>query len=244
MPGDRSGDMMPAILTYAVGDIHGSYTKLVNLLEHCLDHCGRNTPRFVFVGDYVDRGRRSRDVVNALIKTQAGSPDQVVCLRGNHEEMLIDAAEGRNEAQWLDNGGDMTLQSYGLRRAAELPAEHLEWLASLPLAVTEEKRLFVHAGILPGVPLQEQPATAVLWIREPFLSDPSDHGLFIVHGHTPLATGVPDLRRNRLNLDTAACFGGPLTAAVFDDKEAGPLAFITDAGTITPAPALTALEQA
>jgi serine/threonine protein phosphatase 1 len=72
----------------------------------------------------------------------------------------------------------------------------------------------------------------MLWIREPFLSDPRDHGRFIVHGHTPLASGRPDLRPNRLNLDTGACFGGPLTAAAFDDTRIGPLAFLTDDGAI------------
>src|SRR3954453_19696860 len=108
---------MAAVLTYAVGDIHGSYTKLVNLLRHCVRHCGVNTLRLVFIGDYVDRGRRSRDVVNLLIKTQSATPDQVVCLRGNHEQMLSDAANQRNLPMWLENGGEATLRSYGGARA-------------------------------------------------------------------------------------------------------------------------------
>ena len=75
----------------------------------------------------------------------------------------------------------------------------------------------------------------MLWIREPFLSDPRDHGLYVVHGHTPLETGLPELLPNRLNLDTGAVFGGPLTAAVFDDTAVGPIAFITDDGMMTAA---------
>ena len=90
------------------------------------------------------------------------------------------------------------------------------------------------------MPLEEQAKDVMLWIREPFLSDPRDHGQYIVHGHTPVEGRRPELLPNRLNLDTGACFGGPLTAAVFDDTTTGPLAFITDDGTLVPAPAIRA----
>ncbi len=235
---------MAAILTYAVGDIHGSHTKLANLVRHCIDSCGQNSFRFVFLGDYVDRGARSRDVIDFLIELQTSAPDRIVCLRGNHEDMLVDAARRRNVAQWLDNGGDMTLRSYGIAHAGEIPTAHLEWFAALPLAIADETRFFVHAGVMPGVPLQQQPREAVLWIREPFLSDERAHGLFVVHGHTPTRTRKPDLRRNRLNLDTMAWHDGPLTAAVFDEFKPGPLAFITDDGRMTDAPPVTALLRA
>jgi len=109
-----------------------------------------------------------------------------------------------------------------------LPAEHLAWLRTLPSTISDGKRFFVHAGIEPGVPLEQQRDEMLLWIREPFLSDTRDHGQFIVHGHTPVETGQPDLRPNRVNVDTGACYGGPLTAAVFDDRSVGPFAFITD----------------
>jgi serine/threonine protein phosphatase 1 len=235
---------MPALLTYAVGDIHGSYTKMKNLLSHCRDHCGQKVSRIVFLGDYVDRGRRSRDVVSHLIKMQAEAPEQIVCLRGNHEEMLLDAARTGDERQWRGNGADATLASYGAGTAAELPPDHLKWFAALPLSISDEKRFFVHAGIRPGVPLKKQAKDDMLWIREQFLDDPRPHGQYIVHGHTPIEAMTPELRRNRLNLDTGACFGGPLTAAVFEDTTAGPKAFITDDGTIVRAPALNALEEA
>jgi serine/threonine protein phosphatase 1 len=232
---------MAALLTYAIGDNHGTFTKLTNLLKHCIDHCGDNYFRYVFVGDYVDRGRRSRDVVKLLMETQAGAPEQVVCLRGNHEDMLLCAAQGEDEALWLDNGGDATLRSYGAGSAAEIPAEQLAWFDRLPYAISDGKRFFVHAGIMPGVPLQEQSKRVMLWIREPFLLDRRDHGQLIVHGHTPIERAMPQLCHNRLNLDTGACFGGPLSAAVFDDAAVGPRAFITDAGGVVEAPELAAL---
>jgi serine/threonine protein phosphatase 1 len=235
---------MAGTFTYAVGDIHGSYTKLANLVRHCMAHCGTNMSRFVFVGDYIDRGRRSQDVVGFLIKAQSDAPDRFVCLRGNHEEMLINASKHQNELTWLRNGGQETLDSYGVDHADAIPAEHLTWFKNLPLAISDGKRFYVHAGIRPGVPLQDQEKDVVLWIREPFLSDRRDHGLYIVHGHTPVEVGKVEHLPNRLNLDTGAVFGGPLTAAVFDDIKVGPLAFITDNGTMTPAPALSELEQA
>jgi serine/threonine protein phosphatase 1 len=234
---------MAAILTYAIGDIHGSYTKLANLLRHCIDHCGDNYARFVFLGDYVDRGKRSREVVTLLIETQTKWPSQVVCLMGNHEDMLLGAASREDEAMWLYNGGDATLSSYGVGSAGEIPSEHLAWFENLPTATNDEKRFFVHAGIMPGIPFTQQRKDVLLWIREPFLSDTSDHGLYIVHGHTPTGTGRPDLCPNRLNLDTLAWHGNRLMAAVFDERRVGPLAFIADDGTIAPAAPINAREQ-
>jgi serine/threonine protein phosphatase 1 len=234
---------MAAVLTYAIGDVHGSYTKLANLIRHCKHHGGDNDVRFVLLGDYVDRGRRSRDVVNLLMQTQAAAPDRFVCLMGNHEDMLVNAANDIDEAVWLDNGADTTLESYGVGRASELPVEHLAWFENLPLSFSDDKRFYVHAGIMPGIALAKQRKEVMLWIREPFLSDESDHGQYIVHGHTPNPAGMPDLCPNRLNLDTYAWSGNPLMAAVFDDRRVGPLAFIADNGTIAQAPAINALER-
>jgi serine/threonine protein phosphatase 1 len=144
---------------------------------------------------------------------------------------------------WLDNGGDATLRSYGVESAADIPAEHLAWFDSLPLFEHDQRRFFVHAGVMPGIPLAQQRSEVMLWIREPFLSDATDHGLYIVHGHTPTGTGLPDLRPNRLNLDALAWYGNPLYAAVFDERRVGPLAFIADDGTVTKAPPINAREE-
>ena len=229
---------MPSPLIYAVGDIHGSYYKLTRLLKHCNGHCGLRKARFVFVGDYIDRGQHSREVVELLMDLQKARPGQICCLRGNHEDMLVGALEDGDKELWLCNGGDMTLRSYGVTSADAIPGEHLAWYDSLPLSESDDKRFFVHAGIFPGVPLGEQRKDDMLWIREPFLSDPGDHGLYIVHGHTPRGNGEPEYLPNRVNLDTGAVFGGPLTAAVFDDSAVGPIAFITDDGRVRKAEAL------
>lgn len=104
--------------------------------------------------------------------------------------------------------------------------------AALPATFSDGKRLFVHAGISPGIPVQMQEENDLLWIREPFLSSQTDHGFLVVHGHTPTKNSKPDLQLNRLNLDTGACFGGPLTAAAFLDDTLLPVAFIFDSGQI------------
>jgi serine/threonine protein phosphatase 1 len=233
---------MAAVLTYAIGDIHGSYTKLANLLRHCTDHGGDNGARFVFLGDYVDRGERSREVVTLLMERQAAAPGEVICLMGNHEDMLLAAANRQDEAMWLDNGGGATLDRYGVRGAEDIPAEHLAWFERLPLSSRDERRFVVHAGIMPGIPLEQQRKEVLLWIRDPFLSHATDHALYIVHGHTPTKTG-PELCHNRLNLDTLAWRGNPLVAAVFDERRVGPLAFIADNGTITAAAPINEREQ-
>jgi serine/threonine protein phosphatase 1 len=218
------------MLTYAIGDVHGCVDKLVRLLGRCRLHCAARTMRLVFVGDYIDRGPQSRRVVELLIDTQRAAPDLVVCLRGNHEAMVLAAAAqgGEKEALWLANGGAATLRSYGVARAAELPAGHLAWFRSLPLAYDDGCRYFVHAGVDPNVPLGEQDEHDQLWIREPFLQHHGEYGRLIVHGHTPLPDGTADLHANRLNIDTGAVFGGPLTAAVFDQAQDAPIAFLTD----------------
>jgi Calcineurin-like phosphoesterase len=226
----REQKPMEGSLTYAIGDVHGCFDKLVRLLGRCRLHCGARPMRLVFVGDYVDRGPQSRRVVELLIDTQRTSPDRVVCLRGNHEAMLLAATEGDDmEALWLVNGAGATLRSYGVAQAAEMPAEHLAWFRSLALAYDDGRRYFVHAGVDPRVPLAQQREHDQLWIREPFLRHQGEYGRLIVHGHTPLPSGRPDLHANRLNIDTGAVLGGPLTAAVFDERQIAPIAFLADA---------------
>jgi serine/threonine protein phosphatase 1 len=214
------------MLTYAIGDVHGCLDKLVRLLARCRAHAAAEPSRFVLVGDYIDRGPDSRGVIAALLALQR--EQDVICLRGNHEAMVLDTLETSDHTLWLRNGGGDTLASYGVTRAAELPAAHLDWFAGLRLTFDDGRRLFVHAGVNPSLPLDRQDERDLVWIREPFLSSTRDYGRLIVHGHTPLTTGLPDHRTNRLNIDTAAVFGGPLTAAVFTDERTTPIAFLTD----------------
>jgi serine/threonine protein phosphatase 1 len=213
-------------LTYAIGDIHGSLDKLDQLIAQCERHANGQPMTWVFLGDYIDRGPDSRGVIETLMALQSHAPGQVVTLMGNHEAMMLAALDRSDAARlWHSQGGLATLQSYGVSGAGDLPAPHLDWVRALRLRFDDGRRFFVHAGVKPGTALDAQEDFDLLWIREPFLSDRHDYGRLIVHGHTPLSS-VPDLRSNRLNLDTGAVFGGPLSAAVFDETRTEPIAFL------------------
>ncbi len=213
--------------TYAIGDIHGSLNKLKSLAEACRKHADGREMRLVLLGDYIDRGPDSAGVVRFVLGLQEEMPEQVIALKGNHEAWALAVLDGVMPAgPWLLNGGVTTLESYGVREVGDLPTAHLDWMRSLRLSHNDGRRFFVHAGVDPQKPLDAQEEAVLLWIREPFLHDTRDYGRLIVHGHTPLATSKPELRNNRLNLDTAAVFGGPLTAAVFDDLQTEPLGYL------------------
>jgi len=150
-------------------------------------------------------------------------------LMGNHEHLMLNAiASGDNEAAeiWLSNGGADSLLSWGVPRtaqqaewAARIPVAHLLFLRDLATHLRIGPYLFVHAGIRPGVPLDQQSRHDMLWIREPFLSSKSDHGAVIVHGHTPRQE--PMVRPNRIGIDTGAVMGGSLTCVVLEDDRLG-----------------------
>ena len=215
-------------LTCAIGDIHGCRPMLEALLDRCLRYAGGRTLRLVFLGDYIDRGPDSHGVIARLMALQELNPGEVVCLRGNHEVILLDTVASGDHRQWFVNGGEATPASYGVATVRELPAEHLRWFASLPASFDDGSRFFVHAGVNPDRPLDDQNERDLAWIREPFLSRAHDYGRLIVHGHTPQRNGRPDQRRWRLNLDTAAVYGGRLTAAFFNDEQRDPIAFLND----------------
>lgn len=202
-------------LTYAVGDIHGAHDLFAELLAdiHRDADLRGGGARIVFVGDYIDRGPDSRGVVEALMAGPTRPGEEWICLSGNHEQLMVEAPHAETSAaHWMKQGGDTTLASFG----GTIPQDVLAWCAALPACFDDGERLFVHAGIRPGVPLEEQTRRDMLWIRSEFHESTADHGRLIVHGHTPDPNG-PVVLPNRINLDTGVYFTGVLTAAAFDD---------------------------
>ena len=218
---------------YVVGDIHGRLDLLESLLDKIhADMDGRADAEtlLVFVGDLIDRGPNSAQVIERL-RTYSRDGVRTVFLLGNHEEVLLRVLGGDADliADWLRFGGKQCLQSYGVEPAkvktmrqeraletirAAIPAEHVEFLKSVADTCQFGDYLFVHAGIRPGVPLDEQLQADLRWIRDPFLFDDSDHGFVVVHGHT-ITPEVEELR-NRIGIDTGAYRTGILTAVAID----------------------------
>lgn len=178
----------------------------------------------VYLGDYIDRGPASRDVLGRLIgRSQIR---RTVCLKGNHEEFAVEFMRSPEVlGNWQHCGGLETLMSYGLRPPmnadleeqtnlmnafkAALPHNHVDFLARLHVFFSCGDFFFVHAGVRPRVPLDQQREQDMLWIREEFLSHEADFGKMVVHGHTPVL--APEFRPNRINIDTGAFATGVLT---------------------------------
>jgi serine/threonine protein phosphatase 1 len=205
---------------YAVGDIHGRFDLLKQAILAIESDSDAAT--VVFLGDYIDRGPQSRQVLETLMAGPKRSGDRWICLQGNHEVMMVAARHSRREMdRWLGNGGEETLDSFG----GQVPETVLAWCAALPLKWETEHHFFVHAGIRPGVALAEQEPETMLWVRDLFLDDARDHGKHIVHGHTPFQEA--QLRRNRTNLDSMAFKTGRLSIGKFDAAQnAGPVKVI------------------
>lgn len=216
------------MLTFAIGDVHGHRDMLADLLCRVDGASGGEPHRIVCLGDYVDRGPASAGVIALLRERQArAGRGRFVCLKGNHEDMLLRA--GRNaldEMLWLENGGDGCLASFGVPRTADLPEDVVTWIEACPTYFENASHAFVHAGLDPARDRLDQSDEDRLWIREAFLAGDHDFGRFVVHGHTPQRDGRPDLRRHRVNLDTAAAYGGPLTAAIFESGRGPPVSFL------------------
>ncbi|MCU0582347.1 MAG: serine/threonine protein phosphatase [Syntrophales bacterium] len=197
---------------FAIGDIHGCLDKLRKLLALIDADWAQDT--VVFMGDYIDRGPASKEVVDAVLDLRR-KHERVVCLMGNHERMFLNWLDGREEDLFLANGGRNTLRSYGIvpddsDREAKVPADHLEFFRSLLPFYETETHLFVHAGVRPGLPMEIQDPHDMIWIRHEFFL--ADHGLnkTVVFGHTPF-TGKPYVGEKRIGIDTGAVYGGTLT---------------------------------
>lgn len=209
---------------YAIGDVHGCAARLAALHVKILKDLEARPiarPLLLHLGDLVDRGPDSAGVLSLLAQPLPGLP--TVQLMGNHDRMMLDALEEDAPAEaislWLLNGGGPTLASYGASpREREswllVPQAHRRILGDSIASFAAGGYLFVHAGIRPGRPLDQQDASDLLWIREPFLSWRGQLPARVVHGHTP--SPAPEIRPHRIGLDTGAVFGGDLTCGVFE----------------------------
>jgi serine/threonine protein phosphatase 1 len=215
------------IRIYAFGDIHGRadlLKEMFTVIDRDLERNPVDRPLEVYHGDYIDRGPDSAQTLDLLIERRRSRG--TVFLKGNHEshflEVLSDASKFED---WRQFGGLETLMSYGIQPslsadAAEgaelirslknvLPEEHLQFLCSLQPSFVCGDYFFVHAGVRPGIPLDKQQESDLLWIRNEFLDSDANFGKFVVHGHTPV--NQLEKRRNRINIDTGAYATGNLT---------------------------------
>ncbi len=220
---------------YAIGDVHGRADLLSELFKR-IDDDLRSRPRMnsieVFLGDYIDRGPNSREVIDLLIERRQSHNTKF--LKGNHEDcalrLLTDPAVF---SEWKMIGGLSTVLSYGVTptghhdpqthpriaaaMAEAMPDSHRRFLASLALSFTLGDFFFAHAGVRPGIALAAQSPRDLLWIRDDFLLHEDDFGKVIVHGHTP--TREPEIRANRINIDTGAYATGRLTCLVLENDQ-------------------------
>ena len=239
VPSVRDSFAIPAgQRVYAIGDIHGRddlFAELIDLIR--ADNAARSPARvtLILLGDLVDRGPRSAEVVERAIRLRLqGEFDDLRLLIGNHEECFLAALSGdvHRLRYFMRIGGDATVRSYwnseasfteasfeevAARLPSMVPTAHVEFLGSGEDVIAIGDYVFVHAGIRPGVPLERQTLADLRWIREDFLGDARDHGAMIVHGHT-IQHDV-DERANRIGIDTGAYRSGVLTAIAVEDTE-------------------------
>lgn len=208
--------------TFAVGDIHGCLAPLERLLGRIEAYA--NQGRVVFLGDYIDRGPDSRGVIDLLMRGPTAGWEWI-CLKGNHEAMMVAMLRKRSvSSHWIENGGAETLVSFG----GEIPADVISWCDDLPLYSKDSHRFFVHAGVEPRRPTAAQIEQVLLWHRFPPEYPGGYQGLHLVHGHTP-SEANPRTVGNRTNVDSACVFGGALSCAVFDNNVAGgPVDFLIE----------------
>ena len=201
---------------YAIGDIHGRFDMLSALMDKVnIDY---DTDLLVFLGDYIDRGPDSFQVVDYLVNLKKRHAD-IVFLKGNHEEMLDRYLTGKDRLTFLYNGGQQTLDSYMRRPLSPdmplIPTDHLDFFQSLQLYYETEEYIFVHAGLKKRVPLHKQKPDDLLWIRKKFIDTKYNFGKPVVFGHTPLPE--PLLQQNKIGIDTGAVYGNKLTCVQLPD---------------------------
>jgi serine/threonine protein phosphatase 1 len=210
-------------ITYAIPDLHGRIDLLEAALEQIACHASGRVSTIVTLGDYVDRGPDSRQVIEKLMDWQSDNL-KLVALKGNHEAMMWETCNNLADLDWwITNGGDQTLRSYGSFEGNDVrtvPAADLHWIAGLALMHVDRHRIFVHAAVDPDVSLDHQSERTLLWKRYPIGSVTGHGNRHVVHGHQAM-TKAPVVMKHRTNLDAKAWKTGRLIVGVFEDDKAG-----------------------
>ena len=210
-----SGDL------YVIGDLHGCLAPLQRLLDHLEPDLHRD--RLLFVGDYIDRGPDSRGVVDYILQLRARYPaGNIICLRGNHEVMLLNFLAGRDRELFLLNGGLSTMEDYWGEDWDEqpelvLPLDHQRFYRELLPFYATPHYIFVHAGLKPGWSLQQQAEEDLYWIRGEFIASTEDFGRRVVFGHTPFKQ--PLILPNKIGIDTGLVYGNFLTCLMLPQMD-------------------------
>jgi serine/threonine protein phosphatase 1 len=235
LPKDRKAEGRPRIhfdeplaAIYAIGDVHGCLDQLRRIEDAIVadsQALGERRKLIVMLGDYVDRGPSSSGVLEHLLaKPPLGF--ERICLAGNHEVMMLEHLEApRVPSPWIKNGGDITLDSYGISAeryaeatmkqrsqilASHIPDSHLELLRTMPSMVTAPGLVFAHGGVDRHLPLESQEDSSILWMRHNPKDIWTDAPFTLIHGHTPVS--IPLIQPRRINIDTGCFATGKLTA--------------------------------
>ncbi len=206
---------------YVVGDIHGCLDHLERLLDEVQPDLSRQ--RLFFVGDYIDRGPQSKGVVDYILRLQKlYPPENIICLKGNHEAMMLNFLQGQEIELFLFNGGLGTIEDYwgtawDKMEKLVLPPEHEKFYQELKSIYETPGYIFVHGGLMPGVPLEEQQEEDLLWIRGEFIASAEDFGGKVIFGHTPFSR--PLVMPNKIGIDTGCVYGNFLTCLKLPQEE-------------------------
>lgn len=213
---------MVRMKTIVIGDVHGCYNELKELITtlEVEQEYKKGTDKLVFLGDYIDRGENSRKVIEFIRNLQEEN-DNVIALMGNHEDMLLNYLDGKDDS-WTWNGHKKTMDSYkGFQKQFD---NDVEWMRNLPVYHEDDNFVYVHAGVDASEVMEEQDTFTLLWVREPFIYDSKEYYKKVVFGHTPTANLSGDWKpvrtwANNIGIDTGCVYGGALTALIIEDDE-------------------------
>ncbi len=198
------------MITYAISDIHGCSEQLKSLLKKIKDF-----DKLIFLGDYIDRGPNSKEVIDIIRDLQNKYGDKIITLIGNHEDLCLKAYDNYDYCLWRNpgNGGSQTLKNFN----GDVPVEYLNWMRNLKLYYEDDYFYYVHAGLRPHVEIEDNDRDDIIWIRYDFLLSDYKFKKRVIHGHTPGENVI--YRDNRVNIDTGCVFGYKLSAIKIEGAE-------------------------